>query len=285
MRVSFLGPEGTFSHEFAKGQWPTAVLMPQIPMPAVVSAVADRSCDCGVLPFFNDNTKSVIVAQNALYQARGQVFVRELMAHDVRHCIYSHGQLHEIEEIRSMGAVFPQVSNWLQSNRIRAKQTHTDSTAAAVRDINRLKDKRIAAIGARIAGDYYKSVPIIATDIQNVPNQTIFAVLCGQAPQPDHFDYLLFSGQGVSTSDAFRISEVAVDRGFRIGIPLTFHPMMILDIDIRRKTDSMPRQSIGQFIDEMHRANTPFRYIGGHLRTSLTNLIESSKRKANPQSQ
>lgn len=280
MDIAFLGPKGTFSHEFARSVWPNENLCHYKPLPSVIKAVADGNCDRAAAPFFNDNTRAIGVVQNAMLSCQGRIFVHELTAHDVKHHLYSYGKLSEISEIRSIAAVFPQVSNWMKKWKPDADQVARDSTAEAVAEIDAARDVSLAAIGSKIASEYYKSVPIVAHEIQNVPNQTIFASLCNSPPNPNHCDFLLFSARGITMEHAFKVADLVAEAGFRIGFPLVLEneEITILDIDTQRKRPSMRAADRGEFISRMHASGTPFRLLGGHNGQSLKSLIEQSKK-------
>ena len=74
--VACLGPEGSFSHEFASSAFPNVPLdLDSTEFHAVVAKVADGQVDAAVVPFLNSNGIDVRPAQQAIANHRDKVFI------------------------------------------------------------------------------------------------------------------------------------------------------------------------------------------------------------------
>src|SRR5690606_29175453 len=84
--VACLGPEGSFSHEFALSRFPEALCLTGANnFPEVIKLLEESKADAAVLPFLNSNGVDVRPAQAAIAQARDWIRIEGCFPHKVVH--------------------------------------------------------------------------------------------------------------------------------------------------------------------------------------------------------
>lgn len=167
---------------------------------AVVNAVADGTTDVGLAPFYNTNFLSVYETQAEIIKRPKKVYVRNIFKLPVKHFLCGFGELENVTEIRSKSVVFHQVSEWLKAHRSGCEQKDCESTSAAVSSLLPTKAVHVAAIGTKSACKAY-GVPVIAGNIQNRPNVTLFFELVKDEPNPVNCHYVLMCVPAATEND------------------------------------------------------------------------------------
>jgi prephenate dehydratase len=158
MKVAYLGPAGTFSHDAvqaaAAGRAVEAV--PHATVFGAISAVAAGETDLALVPFENSIEGSVRPTLDALaFEVEGVAIAGE---HDqpIRHSLVAREQIElgAIERVLSHPQVLAQCARFLRSELGAAEVVTTTSSAEAIRSVG-LTSEPWAAIGAASAVDLY----------------------------------------------------------------------------------------------------------------------------------
>jgi chorismate mutase / prephenate dehydratase len=175
IRVSFLGPQHTYSHEAALGRFGgSAEFHPEPSISAVFQALDAERADYGVVPVENSTEGSVGLTLDLLIDTPATIVGEILMP--VRHALMSReGDPAKIQRILSHQQSLGQCRNFLAANYPRAELEAVASNALAAQ--RAAEDETSAAICSAAAADGY-GLRIIAENIQDVANNvTRFLVL------------------------------------------------------------------------------------------------------------
>jgi prephenate dehydratase len=149
MRVAYLGPEGTFSHEALLGLPGAASLTPapQATIHACVLAVQSGEAERALVPLENSLEGSVRATLDALVFDAPAVTIAGEVLHPVHHCLIAREAvaLDAIEVVRSHPQGTAQCAGFLRRELPRARVAPVASTAEAVRLVAETGDG--AAIG------------------------------------------------------------------------------------------------------------------------------------------
>jgi prephenate dehydratase len=209
MRVGYLGPEGTVSHDAllaADGQFEP---MPQPTLPEAVLAVHEGTVDRALVPIENALEGSVNPVLDALvFETEDVVIVGELR-HPVHFCLVAARPL-ELGDVRAVIS-HPQASGQC-ARFLRVELPHADvvtasSTADAVRRVAEDGGPGVAGLGTRQAAELY-GCTVLRENVEDHPdNETRFVWLARQAGAPPadapdssapHKTALVFWGSGSS---------------------------------------------------------------------------------------
>lgn len=179
MKIGYLGPAGTFSHE--------ALLLTRglkkevfIPFPTeqeVILAVEKGKVKKGIVPIENSIEGTVNVTLDMLVFEANLVIEREIIA-PVSHNLLTHPRASkkDISLIISHPQAAAQCRKYLLKNFPKAPIEAANSTAEAVK-IAAGRGKEAAAIGTKLAAKLYK-MKILASDIEDFKdNQTRFVLV------------------------------------------------------------------------------------------------------------
>ena len=179
-RVSFLGGKGSYSNLaarnfFARKNTKLAEIQCQS-FKEVIEVVENGNADYGVLPIENTSSGSINDVYDQLQHTRLSI-VGEI-TQPIEHCLltavdtdvdaievlYSHPQPHQqcSEFLRSLGDV---------------KQEYCQSTAEAMKEVAKLKDPTVAAIGNANSGELYGLTPLKSGIANQQENHTRFIVV------------------------------------------------------------------------------------------------------------
>jgi len=180
MRVGFLGPEGTFSHEAlvtADGH-ESFELVPQPTNHDTVMAVHRGEVDRALVPVENSLEGAVNETLDALaFEAEDVTIIGELV-HPVRFCLISRAPigLEEIRTVYSHPQGLGQCAHFLRSRLPNASVMTAASTADAVRIVT-ASGMPAAALSTRAAAELYGG-EVLLSGVEDVPdNETRFAWL------------------------------------------------------------------------------------------------------------
>jgi prephenate dehydratase len=183
MRVGYLGPEGTFSHEAVLAS-PAVADAEHVPLGTnhdVVLAVQDGRVDRAVAPVENLVEGAVNAVLDALALAAPDVVLTGELVLPVRHCLVARSALEPgaVEAVLSHPQPLAQCAGWLRAHAPRARTVPASSTAEAARTVL-AQDEPWAAIAPRGAADRYGAM-VLAEDIADEPgNATRFVWLARQ---------------------------------------------------------------------------------------------------------
>lgn len=192
MRVAYLGPPGTNSHDALVASGSAAEPVAIGTVPAVVAAVQAGECELGLVPLENSREGAVVATLDALvFDAPDVVLVGELV-HRIRYCLCARSELElgAVRTVHSHPQASAQCAVWLGERVPGAAIVAEPSTADAVRAVAEGTDLAgtppHAAIGTRHAAALYGAA-VLAEDVEDDPeNATRFAWIAraGRAADP-----------------------------------------------------------------------------------------------------
>lgn len=173
LRVGYLGPAATFSHEAATRHFGSATTyVPCRTIGDVFDEVEKQAVDYGVVPIENSIEGSVHSTLDRLLETDLQICAE--IALPVHQNLLSRGTLEQITRVYSHPQAFAQCRRWLAEWLPRAEQIETTSTALAAQ---LAQDVDSAAIATETASEVY-GLPIVARRIEDVAtNVTRFLVI------------------------------------------------------------------------------------------------------------
>ena len=175
MRVAYLGPEHTYSHQAALSRFgSSATLIAENSIPAVFQAMENGRSELGVVPVENSTEGSVTMTLDLLIDSP-LLIVGEIMV-PIRHALLSlSGNRDEIRKIYSHQQSLGQCRNYLAANFPRCEQEALASNALAAK--RAAEEPSAAAIASVEAGAAY-GLKVVAESIQDsAQNATRFLVL------------------------------------------------------------------------------------------------------------
>ncbi len=187
LRIAFLGPEGTFSHEAVKQHFGlSARVVPCGTVPDVFGAVERGHADYGVVPVENA-TEGLVDPTLERFLSSSLVISAEIVL-AVRHCLCVRPgvALSEIQRVYSHPMALGQCRNWLQANLSHAALVEANSTADAVRLAR--EDAQGAAVSSTLAASLW-GMEVLRASIQDfAQNATRFFVLGNVKAPPSGAD-------------------------------------------------------------------------------------------------
>lgn len=181
LRVAYLGPEFTFSHQAALGRFgSSAHLIPQAGIAEIFEEVKRGKSQAGLVPVENSSQGAVGLSLD-LFMENGLKVCGEILW-PVRHALMSRcPDLGGIQKVYSHPQALAQCRRWLARNLPRAALQETASTTAACQQA--AAEEGAAAVGGEAAASRY-GLEILASRIQDTDhNATRFFVL-GQEDCP-----------------------------------------------------------------------------------------------------
>ncbi|MDN3449195.1 prephenate dehydratase [Planococcus sp. APC 3906] len=178
-RISYLGPEASFTHLAAVRVFPESTLVPFATIPECIEAVAEGRVDYAVVPLENALEGSVSLTVDYLFH-EAQLYV----AAEVLSPIGQHFLVHpENAEAESFEAIYSHPQALAQSHKFlfytyrNTPLEQYSSTSAAAKMVSELPERPIAAIGNEFAAHKY-GLKILHRDIHDFHfNHTRFFVL------------------------------------------------------------------------------------------------------------
>ena len=178
-RVSYLGPEGTYTEEAARFFFQSAAaFLPKATVDDAIAAVVAGEADCVVIPQENTlggavtNYVDALIAQSGVYVV-GEVILpisQTLMA-------VPGASLQDIQTVCSHAQGIKQSEAWRAQHLPDAVTQEMGSTAAAASFVAQQQDKSVAAIAAPAAAELY-GLAVLAENVQITDaNKTRFYVL------------------------------------------------------------------------------------------------------------
>ncbi|MCL4416363.1 MAG: prephenate dehydratase [Actinobacteria bacterium] len=190
-KISYLGPEGTFSEEALLKFAGSFNNITPLPMPSIVDVIksVDRGeAEEGLIPIENSLEGSVNIAQDILAFESEAKIIREITI-AIRHNLIAKkgAKISQIKKIISHPHATAQCRIFLSDNLPDAEIIAANSTAEAVRKLTELESDT-AAIGTKIAAQLY-NLEIIADDIEDSKvNKTRFVFVGNFIPPKSSLD-------------------------------------------------------------------------------------------------
>ncbi|MDI6710187.1 MAG: prephenate dehydratase [Bacillota bacterium] len=181
VRIGYLGPEGTFSEEAARGRaraWPAAELVPLPSLEDVIRALRAGDLDEAVLPAENAGEGAVTATLDLLVYETDDLGIQAEMVLPVRHSLAARPgvRLEQVTRVLSHPQALGQCRGWLARHLPGAVLEETASTAQAAARVAR-SGEALAAVAAPRAAALH-GLTVLAGDIADLSrNATRFLVL------------------------------------------------------------------------------------------------------------
>ncbi len=208
LRISYLGPQGSYSHLAAVGKFGSSVeYEPVTNIRGVFDEVSREHADFGIVPIENSVGGGVIDTLDALIETDIQICAEINRA--IHHNLLARCALDAVERVYSKPEVFTQCQRWLGETNLTSRTMPVASSSKAA-ELAR-DEPTSAAIGSTLAAELY-SLGIVCPNIEDNPNNvTRFFVIGRNSSQPtgDDKTSLAFTvtdkpGSLVDVLDAFR---------------------------------------------------------------------------------
>lgn len=184
MRIAYQGAPGAYSEECAALLFPAAELAGRRTFAAVFEDLEQGSADAAVVPVENSTAGAVSDVYDLLLRHERLEIVGEAII-PVRHCLLGlpGATLEGVRAARSHPQALAQSEEFLRAHGIEPREAY--DTAGATGEVRSARDRTVAAVASRRAGEAAGLV-VLAADIQTVAdNSTRFFVLAraGETPQ------------------------------------------------------------------------------------------------------
>jgi len=174
MRIAFLGPEGTFSHQAVHRHFGSSVeLLPVGAIEQAFSEVEAGHADYGVVPVENSTEGGVAATLDGLIESDLKICAELYLR--IHHNLLARASCRRVRRIYSKAEVFAQCKSWLAANYPGVELADAPSTAAAA--ALAAKDRNSAAI-AHLEVARHHDLKVLHRAIEDSPfNMTRFLVL------------------------------------------------------------------------------------------------------------
>lgn len=208
-KVSYLGPEGTYTEEAAQFFYPNAAsLVPEATVTEAITDVAEGKADFAVIPQENTIGGAVTNYVDALI-AEEKVFVVGEVILPINQTLMGvpGASLEDIKLVCSHAQGIKQSEEWRKENLPDAQTQEMDSTAAAASYVAETGDKTIAAVAAPGAANLY-GLEVLAENVQITDaNKTRFYVLSSSRLAEENHTHAVF----VADCEANRIDDIIIE--------------------------------------------------------------------------
>lgn len=183
MRISYLGPKGTFSEEamikYIEGR-ESCKIIELNSIPEVIECLSRNMCDEAVIPIENSIEGSVNVAVDMLINDANGIMIKGEIIIPISHCLIANARIEfkDVHCILSHPQAIAQCKEFIYKNFPKAEIKTAESTSQAVQAIKTYSNT--VAIGPERAANIY-GMTVLAKDIQDVKdNYTRFLILSHQ---------------------------------------------------------------------------------------------------------
>jgi prephenate dehydratase len=181
MRIAYLGPEGTNSHEALLDATAGEAGYEHVPLPTIhdcAIAVQEGEADRAFVPIENALEGSVNATLDALAVETEDVAIVGEVVHPIHTCLIARKplELSAIETVVSHPQASAQCAHFLRTRLPQARIVPASSTAEAVRTVAE-QDGAVAALGSRAAAELYGG-EVLRADVDDAAgNETRFVWL------------------------------------------------------------------------------------------------------------
>lgn len=180
VRVAYLGPEGTFTHQATRRHFgSSATALPTGTIAAVFAEVERGGAEWGVVPVEN-STEGVVSHTLDSFLDSPLTIAAEIVV-PIEHCLLGRFDqpLASIERVYSHPQALAQCREWLSANLPQAARIEASSTADAARAA--ASDAHGAAIAAELAGRLY-GLQVVRAPIQDLEDNVTRFLVIGRQP-------------------------------------------------------------------------------------------------------
>jgi chorismate mutase/prephenate dehydratase len=186
VRVAFLGPDGTFSHQAASRQFGAQVdFVPVTNMRDVFTLTERGDTHFGVVPVENTIEGPITVTFDALVETEVTI-CSEIKLEISEHLMSRTGRLEDIQKVASHPQPLAQCRHWLETHLHGIETIETTSTAAAAQLAH--ADEKVASIGSAVTAEVYDLMTIASSIEDQRGNTTRFLVIGREIPAPSGQD-------------------------------------------------------------------------------------------------
>ena len=204
MKLGYLGPEGTYSHQalLESGVAGEAYALPTLY--DTVMAVQEGVVEAALVPIENSLEGSVNVTLDTLATDAADVAIVGETVCEIRNCLIAARalELAAIETVYSHPQANAQCAHFLRTRLGGARVISTSSTAEAVRSVTADPAAAHAALGNRLAASLYGGEILLEDVDDHDGNQTRFVWLA-RAGEGEHVRALIAPGGEAKTSIVF----------------------------------------------------------------------------------
>lgn len=130
LRISYLGPEGTFTHDAARSKFGESVeYVSASTLDEVFEMVESGRAEYGVVPV--ENSTEGGIHETLTRFLTSSVRVSAEVVREIHHALLAKCSLDEVETVYSKAPVFTQTRRWLSTNLPDAEHAYVNSTSAA----------------------------------------------------------------------------------------------------------------------------------------------------------
>ena len=185
IKVAYLGPRSTFSHQAAARQFGSAVeLLPERTIADVFEAVERGRTHYGVVPIENSQEGSVNATLDRFMDSEARICAQIFLPVELD--LLGRGPLERVRKIYSHPQPFGQCRRWLAEHMASAECIEVSSTARAAEMA--AADETAAALAGSLAGEEF-GLPVLVRSIQDsASNVTRFFVIGRQPARPSGRD-------------------------------------------------------------------------------------------------
>ena len=248
--IAYLGPEGSFSHEFAlKHFGENAALLPvnEGGFEGLIQKVAQGEVQNAIIPIFNSNGHYIENALKALGGFIGKVTLQGCYEHEIIHNLVVNEEFQSLKVIKTKPEVYLQCKTWLSAWG-NVKHIDCASTSAALKEVRSTEGadrKWVGAICNRLAINHYGGI-VQFSGIQNSRNFTLFAVIAAGVQDSGGNQVLICPT--CSDEQGYRGTKrdfMAAGYEFKFGtLEGAFAPDVPLWIEFTRTSESRPLQDL-----------------------------------------
>jgi prephenate dehydratase len=206
MRIGFLGPEGTFSHEALRDSAAPsdATVQAQPTLYGTVMAVHDGTVDLALVPIENALEGSVDITLDTLASDAAGVTIVGEMLQPIRNCLIAAGPLalEEIRTVHSHPQPLAQCARFLRAQLPDAQIVAASSTAEAVRVVAEAGGTSQAALGNRFAAELYGAQVLLA-DVDDIADNVTRFVWLAREERAQELRAVVERGEQVKTAIVF----------------------------------------------------------------------------------
>jgi chorismate mutase/prephenate dehydratase len=212
LRISYLGPEGSFTHSAAVRKFGQSVdYEPVTDIRGIFDEVTRGHCDLGVVPVENSAGGGVVETLDAFADTSAMICAEVYMP--IHHNLLANCTLEQVKKVYSKPEIFAQCRQWLSKT---FKEANTIAAASSAKAAQMAAEEQYAAaIGSEIAAELY-GLKIICENIEDIGNNiTRFLIISKEDARPtgDDKTSILFStahkaGALADVLDVFKKREV-----------------------------------------------------------------------------
>jgi chorismate mutase/prephenate dehydratase len=183
LRIGFLGPLGTFSHQASVAKFGSSVThVPLADIPSVFDEVVRGHIDYGLVPVENSIHGGVVDTLDAFLHSSAKICAEVKVT--IHHNLLANTQWDQVRTIYSKPEVFSQCRQWLASTARDRDVQSAASTSKAAELAASDSSGTVAAIGSKLAANL-NGLTILFENIEDDPdNETRFLVIGREPARP-----------------------------------------------------------------------------------------------------